>query len=410
MIERRRRAAADAWDQLVLVGAGDRIGIPGRGDLTYPFRAHSEYFYLTDRERPGGVLAFDPDEGWTDFVAPVTDDERLWEGGGESEGVPLPEFAGWLERRAGRSFAALGVPVAGGDAALTERARHGLNAVRRRKDEVELERMRAAARATAAGYARLPELIAPGRSEREVAIELEAEFLRAGADRVGYDTIVGGGPSSAVLHAPPGHRRLLDGDLVLVDAGGEVGGYVCDVTRTLPAGGAFTSEQAELHAIVVEACRVGIEHCTPGTEWRDVHWTAARVIAEGLRDFGVLRGDVDALVETRAVSLFFPHGIGHLVGLGVRDAHGPLPGREVADDFPRLRIDLPLERDFTVTVEPGIYFVPALLRDPARRERHRDTVDWARADALLGFGGIRHEHNVLVTDGAPEVLTADIGC
>src|ERR671926_516570 len=83
-LERRRRAAVERWqldDQVVLVGAGDRIPVPGRGDLTYPFRAHSEYLYLTDRERPGGVLAFDPaGDGWVDFVAPVTREERLWEG------------------------------------------------------------------------------------------------------------------------------------------------------------------------------------------------------------------------------------------------------------------------------------------------------------------------------------------
>ena len=106
-LERRRRAAAEQWqldDQVVLIGAGDRIPVPGRGDRAYPFRAHSEYLYLTDRERPRGVLAFDPHEGWVDFVEPVTRDERLWEGAAasEPEGVPLAELAAWLERRRGR--------------------------------------------------------------------------------------------------------------------------------------------------------------------------------------------------------------------------------------------------------------------------------------------------------------------
>jgi Xaa-Pro aminopeptidase len=413
VIERRRRAAAEAWDlrdQLVLVGAGEPIGIPGRGDPTYPFRAHSEYLYLTDRERPGGVLAFDPHDGWADFVAPVTAEERLWEGApeGEQEGLALPLLHDWLERRAGRPVAWLGVPRGDSDAALAERVRYGLNAVRRVKDEVELERMRAAERATAAGFAALPGLIEVGRSEREVQIELEATFLRAGADAIAFETIVGGGPNSAVLHCPPGGRRFEDGDLVLVDAGAEYRGYASDVTRTLPAGGRFTPEQTALHAVVVEANRTGVAMCTAGTEWHDVHWAAARVIADGLADFGLLRGSADSLVEQRAVSLFFPHGIGHLVGLGVRDAHGPLPGREPKEDFPRLRIDMPLEPGFTVTIEPGLYFVPALLRDPELRRRHRDAVDWDRADAMLGFGGIRHEDDVLVTDGAPEVLTAGI--
>src|SRR5918994_3513461 len=116
-LERRRRAAAEQWqldDQVVLVGAGDRIPVPGRGDRTYPFRAHSEYLYLTDRERPGGVLAFDPHEGWVDFVTAVTRDERLWEGArdDEQEGRPTSELEGWLAERRGRPLAFLGAPVA----------------------------------------------------------------------------------------------------------------------------------------------------------------------------------------------------------------------------------------------------------------------------------------------------------
>src|SRR5918998_2188345 len=115
-LERRRGAAAKRWklaNELVLVGAGDKIAIPGRADRTYPFRAHSEYLYLTDRERPGGVLAFDPHEGWVDFVVPVTREERLWEGaeGGDPEGVPVAELAGWLERRKGRPIACLGAAL-----------------------------------------------------------------------------------------------------------------------------------------------------------------------------------------------------------------------------------------------------------------------------------------------------------
>src|SRR6185295_18748646 len=150
-LERRRQAAAGAWDlheELVLVGAGAPIPVPGRADRSYPFRAHSEYLYLTDRERPGGVLAFDPLEGWVDFVAPVTRDERLWEGApdGDLEGIPLADLGGWLEARGGRPTACLGSPVTGvtSDQALEASARAAVNHIRRQKDEVELDRMRAA--------------------------------------------------------------------------------------------------------------------------------------------------------------------------------------------------------------------------------------------------------------------------
>jgi Xaa-Pro aminopeptidase len=415
-LQRRRRELAEAWslrDEFLLIGAGARIPIPGRADRTYPFRAHSEYLYLTDRERPGGVLAFDPSEGWVDFVVPVTRLERLWEGApdGEIDGVPIAELDGWLSTRDGRPVACLGAPVAGVDSgpALEASARSALNHVRRQKDELELERMRAAERATSAGFAAAAKLIEPGRTEREVQIELEATFFRNGGDFLAFDTIVGGGPNAAVLHFPPSSRPFGEGELVLTDAGAEVHGYASDITRTFAASGSFSSEQAELHAIVLQSNRAAIGRCVTGTEWREVHRTAARVIAEGLTSFGLLRGDPDALVESGAVHVFFPHGVGHMVGLGVRDAGEALPGREpLPEGFPPLRVDLPLSPAYTVTIEPGVYFVPALLADPALRERHRDAIDWERAGAMLGFGGIRIEDNVLVTDAAPEVLTADV--
>jgi Xaa-Pro aminopeptidase len=411
-LDRRRGAVAAEWaldGEVVLVGAGAPIPMPGRADRRYPFRSHSEYLYLTDRERPGGVLAFDPAEGWVDFVAPVTPEERLWEGAPDAqEGVPLPELQGWLEKRRGRPLACLGARAADGDEALEQRVREGLNKVRRPKDEIELERMRAAESATAAGFAALAALIEPGRTERELQIELEAAFYRAGADALAFDTIVAGGANSAVLHFPPTGRMLEPGDLVLVDAGGEVRGYASDVTRTYPASGALSTEQAELHGLVRAANLAAQERCTAGTEFADVHWTAARVIAEGLADFGLLKGAPDTLVERRTVSLFLPHGVGHMVGLGVRDAGGPAPGRKPRDDFPRLRIDLPLEEGFVVTIEPGIYFVPALLEDRERRAQHRDAVDWELAERMLGFGGIRIEDNVLVTAAGPQNLTRDI--
>ena len=415
-LERRRRAVAERWelgDQVVLVGAGERIPVPGRGDRTYPFRVHSEYLYLTDRERAGGVLAFDPHEGWVDFVVPVTREERLWEGaaGDGPEGVPVAELAAWLDQRRGRPVAGLGaaLPDVASDTQLEADLRYGLNHVRRQKDAAELERMRAAERATRDGFAHVGPLIEPGWSERELEIELEAAFFRGGADSLAFDTIVGSGPNSAVLHFPPSSRRLADGDLVLIDAGGEYRGYASDVTRTYPASGEFTPAQGQMYAIVAAASERATGLCTAGTEWRDVHSAAALVIAEGLVELGLLRGEPEGLVERGSQALFFPHGVGHMVGLGIRDAGEVLRGRESRDEgFPRLRVDLPLMPGHVFTVEPGIYFVPALLEDAELRERHRDAVDWERAESMLGFGGIRIENDVLITEDGHEVLTADI--
>jgi Xaa-Pro aminopeptidase len=133
------------------------------------------------------------------------------------------------------------------------------------------------------------------------------------------------------------------------------------------------------------------------------------VVAGGLVDFGLLRGDPESSVEQGAVSVFFPHGIGHMVGLGVRDAGEVLPGRDPREDeFPRLRVDLPLLPGHVVTIEPGIYFVPALLHDAEFRERHRAAVNWELAESMLDFGGIRIEENVLITQDGFEVLTSDV--
>jgi Xaa-Pro aminopeptidase len=125
---------------------------------------------------------------------------------------------------------------------------------------------------------------------------------------------------------------------------------------------------------------------------------------------GVMRGDPASLVEQEAHTLFFPHGLGHMVGLGVRDASGLLPGRP-KDPRPclrTLRMDLTLAEGYLVTVEPGLYFIPALLNDPARRERFRDCVNWSLAGQHIGIGGVRIEDNLVITAGEPENLTAAI--
>ena len=416
-IERRRRAIEAEWNELgavVLIGAGDPIPIPGRSDRVYPFHAHSEYFYLTDHQRPGAVLAYDPQEGWSEFVRVRSADERLWSGEvGDDAGTPGSELAPWLDKRRGRRFAQLGAPISSvsSDAAVTGELRTRMDRLRRRKDDLELARMRRAADATRAGFTAVVPFIAPGMSERALQIEIEAEFFRHGADTVAYDSIIASGPNAAVLHHLPTERPLRAGELVLIDAGAECRGYDCDVTRTYPVSGDFSAEQAEVYALVLQAQRAAIGRCRAGVEYRDIHLAAALDLAQGLVDAGFLRGNAADLVEQGASALFFPHGIGHMVGLGVRDAGGYMPGRSrsEAPALRFLRIDLPLEPGHVVTIEPGIYFPPHVLEDPEIRRQHGDTVVWNRVDALRGFGGIRIEDDVLILDGGGnEVLTGAI--
>ena len=424
----RRARVAGAWglkDEIVLVGAGRPIPIPGGADQTYPFLAHADYYYLTDREVVGGVVAFDPAEGWAEFVPPVTRAERVWEGRTDVPGRPIAELGAWLGARRGRAVVALGAAIpelAGaapkamaGEARTAEVAAALLHA-RRPKDAIELERMRVAARTTVPGYVAAHAMIREGVTERDIQVEMESAFFRHGASATAYGTIVGAGTNSAVLHFSPTSRRIRAGDVVLIDAGAAVGRYVSDVTRTWRApgddGGAGTEERFfhELYSLVRAVEEHAIARCTPGREWRDVHLAASLEIAEGLVALGIMKGRAEALVEMDAHALFFPHGLGHLVGLGVRDASGRAPGREPSTrpGLSSLRVDLPLELGYTITVEPGIYFIPALLQDPANRARYRDVVAWDRVDDLLDFGGIRIEDNVVITDGLPEVLTAAI--
>lgn len=418
---RRKRLGAllPLSDGILLVAAGEPIPLPEASDQTYPFRAHADYVYLTGHDEPGGILAFDPREqalphgGWQLFAPSVSEAERVWEGRTHSPGLPLDELSAWLHARSGRALALLGgtpsAPHPAPDPVLSAHVRAALLHGRRPKDPAELSLVRRAVAATAAGYARLPEIIRPGITERQVQIEVEADFFRAGGQRTGYATIVGGGPNSAVLHFPPSARAIRPGEFVLVDAGAEIDRYTADVTRTYVAGSP-TPFQRDLHQLVLHAGERAISRCRPGAEWKSIHLAAAVDLVAGLVAMGVMRGEPESLVEQEVHTLFFPHGLGHMVGLGVRDAGGLAPGRQ-KDPRPALRslrMDLPLLPGYLVTVEPGLYFIPPLLNDPMRRARYRDAVNWPLVESHLHLGGVRIEDNILVTETDPEILTRDI--
>jgi Xaa-Pro aminopeptidase len=416
LIRRRERVAAalPLGDAVLLVGAGDAIPLPENTDQTYPFRAHSEYVYLAGQDTAGAVVAYDPRaKKWMDFVPEVGESERVWEGRAQLPGTPVSELSSWLAARSGRAVVTLGAPLrdVNADETKTASLREALKHARRPKDDHELELLRRAVAATAAGYARLRDTLRPGVTERALQIELEAEFFRAGATRTGYGTIIGSGPNAAVLHFEPSAREMREGEFVLIDAGAEVERYVADVTRTFVVG-TPSPFQRDLHQVVLDAEERAIALCVAGGEWKEIHLATAVQLVRGLVAMDVMRGAPESLVERDAHTLFFPHGLGHMVGLGVRDGSGLFPGRQ-KDPRPSLRtlrMDLPLERGYVVTVEPGLYFIPPLLNDPVRRDRFRDCVNWPLVEQQLklGIGGVRIEDNVLVTDGAPEVLTSAI--
>jgi Xaa-Pro aminopeptidase len=202
---------------------------------------------------------------------------------------------------------------------------------------------------------------------------------------------------------------LTEGDFVLIDSGAQMDRYVTDVTRTYGIG-RLSPFQRDLYQAVLEAQQRTIDRCRVGAEWKDLHFTTAADMMCSLAAMGVVRGDPHALVEQDVHTLFYPHGLGHMVGLGVRDASGLEPGRarDPRPSLRSLRMDLVLRENYIVTVEPGLYFIPAILRDAGRRARHPHAVNWNLVDQHLHIGGVRIEDNILVTSGAPVNLTAAI--
>lgn len=359
------------------------------------------------------MLAFDANDGWFDFRAPISQAERVWEGAqGEAGGLDVAELPAWLEKRRGRPLAVVGAEsrTVKGDEQISQDVCRKLQHLRRPKDEGEVAVVMRAIEASARGYAAVPEWIKPGVSEREIAIRLEAEFFLGGADSTGYGTIVGSGANSAVLHWPASGRRMAAGELVLIDAGGSVDGYTADVTRVYPVDGQWSDRQRDLHAVLLEAQVHALDGCQIGVEWGDLHLRTALELATGLKSLGILKCSPQEAIESEAIALFFPHGLGHMLGLGVRDASGLAPDRNEIRHFAgaRLRMDLPLEANYLVTVEPGLYFIPALLNDPEKRARHHSRVEWDQLEPWIELGGMRIEDNVLVTLQGPRNLTAAI--
>lgn len=413
---RRQRVtrALGLTDEVLVIGAGHPVPKPEISDALLPFIAHQEYYYLTGHaDAIGGVLAYDPrDDQWTSFVPEVTELDRVWEGRKHLPGELLGRLPAWLAARGGRPVVNLGAPLAGvtADPARTAAVREAYKHARRPKEPAEIAVLERGAAATAAGYARIQPLLRPGVSERTLQIELEAEYFRHGAQTTGYDTIIGVGAQSAVFHGSPSPDRIArDGDFILIDSGAQVDRYVTDVTRTYVAG-TPSAFQRDWYQVVLAAQQRAVARCRPGAEWKDIHFAAAVDLLGGLVAMGVVRGDPTALVEREAHTLFYPHGLGHLVGLGVRDASGLEPGRtkDPRPSLRSLRMDLILREGYVVTVEPGLYLIPALLQDYGRRTRFADAVNWDLVDRHLPLGGVRIEDNILVTADGPVNLTAAI--
>ncbi len=411
---RQDRAAARlneilAPSDLVLVCAGSPIQKPGGLDQTYSYIPHPSYYWISGRRRVEGVMTYSSSEGWKDYTKPHSPEESLWEGSQpESDaGLDLADLAPVLSNDSGRKLYFLGQPspallngknVASAEETLQAQIR--LEQARRIKDPAEVALIEQAAHIAKRGYERIQAILKPGITEKNLRIEYEAEIQRAGAHGVPYDTIVGAGSNAAILHAIPTSRVIKDQDLVLIDAGAELYDYCVDITRVYAAT-KFNSRQQALYNLVKSAQAEAISQLRPGLAWSAVHGITARVIANGLKQMGLIKSSVDAALESAAISVFYPHGVGHLVGLRVRDT-GHVENRNPQKHYGvRLRVDLNLEENYLVTVEPGCYFVEALISDEKIRSQYADFIEWREVDSWRGIGGVRIEDDILITrDGA----------
>lgn len=220
-----------------------------------------------------------------------------------------------------------------------------------------------------------------------------------------------------VLHNHHYHHAIHPGDLLLADVGAEAeSGWASDVTRTWAVSGQFSPTQRAMYEVVLAAHDLCIEAARPGVEYKDLHWMACGAIAAGLVEVGILRGQAEDLVAMDAHALFFPHGVGHILGLDVHDMEdlGDLAGYEAgrvrSDRFGLgyLRLDRPLRAGMVVTIEPGFYQVPAILQDPECREKYQNVINWERLETFADVRGIRIEDDVLITETGNEVLTAEL--
>lgn len=430
----RLSRALDGAPALVAAGAPSPRNYAANG---WPFRATSHFLYLVGLHLPDALLFLEGDAA-TLFVTPPAADDELWHGPTPSLSDlaaalgcavrSVDELPRVLEGRAVATLPAIDAPTRVRQSALLGREiRYGsldtpedealasaMISLRLVHDDAAVRGLREAAEGTEAAHLAGMRATRPGLREHAVRAAMQGALLARGMG-ISYEPIVT--VHGEVLHNHAYAHELREGDLLLADVGAETeGGWAGDVTRTWPVSGRFSETQRTMYELVLTANRAAIEKVAPGVRYRDVHLAAARVIARGLVDVGVLRGDPEELVADGVHALFFPHGVGHLIGLDVHDMEdlgdraGYAPGRARSAQFglSYLRLDRDLEPGMAVTIEPGFYVVPAILRDPQLAAIAKDRVDHAMLERFSDVRGIRVEDDVLVTASGHEVLTAAI--
>jgi Xaa-Pro aminopeptidase/Xaa-Pro dipeptidase len=403
----------------------------------YPFVQDGTFRYYFGLDVPGlvGLIDTDSGEAWV-FGEETGIDDAVWHGTqpsladlaarvGVTRSADLAILAAILTEamRRGRQVAwpppysaegsallarLTGRPIESADNRALVRA---IVAQREIKSPAEIAEMEAALVITAQMHHAAMAATRPGVREHEVVGRMAG--IARGADlHFAYQPIFSG--RGEVLHNLRYDRMLAAGELVVNDSAVKsLGGYASDITRTIPVSGTFDPLQRRLYDTVLRAQQTAIAGCRSGARYLDLHMLAARVMVEDLIDVGLFRGSADDVVATGAYALCFPCGLGHQIGLDVHDmealgednvgydasvARSPLFGLR------NLRLARTLREGMTVTIEPGLYFIPELIAMWRGEGRHSGLIDYDAFDRLRGFGGIRIEDDVLVTATGGRVL------
>ncbi|MDP1609977.1 MAG: aminopeptidase P N-terminal domain-containing protein [Sulfuritalea sp.] len=385
-------------------------------DTQFPYRADSYFQYLTGFIEPEAVLVIVAGRGDVAsqsllFCREKNLEREIWdgfrhgpEGAREVFGFDAAHAIGELDTKLAELFAdqpALWYSI-GHDAGWDGRISAALNKVRAEsrtgkhapatirdvraeldtmrlvKDATELAVMRRAADISTAAHVRAMRFVAPGRYEYEVEAELLHEFRRRGCEYPAYTSIVAGGANACVLHYVGNDQILKDGDLLLIDAGGELGGYASDITRCFPVNGRFSGPQADVYSLVLAAQAAAIAVLCPGASFVEPHEAALRVLAQGMIDLKLLAGSLDAVIESESYKRFFMHRTSHWLGKDVHDAGEYKAGEQWA----------PLAPGMVLTIEPGCYIRPA------------DDVP----EAFWNIG-VRIEDDAVITADGSEIIT-----
>lgn len=422
----------------IVVCIGNRESPMNYRDNSYRFRQDSSFLYYFGVAEPGLAASIDLASGASKiYIDELTIDDLVWTGPrpgaeeyrrlcGATLAAPRARLHEDLRTGAARLLftppyrsdtamelsSILGIAPEGLDAAASIELIKAMVAQREIKEGREIAQIEQAVNTSIAMHRAVIGAARPGLSEAAMMAE---------AYRVAYAG--GGAPSfpaiattkGAVLHNHGYPGVLKSGGLFLLDTGAEtVEGYAGDLTSTFPVGEAYDERQAAIYGIVLKAGEAASATMAPGVPYRDAHMAAATAIAQGLKELGIMRGDVDEAVAAGAHACFFPHGVGHQMGLDVHDMEnlGELwvgyDGQPKSTEFglKSLRMAKPLKAGMVVTVEPGIYFIEGLLADWKAQKKHEAFIDYSQAERWQGFGGVRNEEDWLVTEEGARRLGA----